>query len=281
VTLGVAGNDSLSGLVLGAGEKVDIGTFSEVAGVQISDSVWDDVNGNGVRDTGESGIAGVTVTLVGTDATGAPVKVTVTTGPDGSYSFTGVVPGTYHIEFHTDGLIPTWTNIGTNESIDSDVDSNGSTGSFTIIGNSSPTDHSSDRHDIAAGLVKPATITGAFMTESGKLSTCSVARLVSAGADGQFGTADDPAAISFTPEGGRYHFERLIAGAYRVESPCGATKSLTVTPGIEVGANILLPDTPSALAFTGSGRLVTLLGGAVLLLASGLALRVRTRRRSS
>jgi len=40
-------------------------------------------------------LPGVTITLSGTDFLGRPVSMTTTTGPDGSYSFTGLMPGTY------------------------------------------------------------------------------------------------------------------------------------------------------------------------------------------
>jgi uncharacterized repeat protein (TIGR01451 family) len=58
--------------------------------------VYVDANNNGVRDSGEVGIAGVTLTLTGTDANGA-VSRTATTGADGSYSFAGVLAGTYSL----------------------------------------------------------------------------------------------------------------------------------------------------------------------------------------
>jgi hypothetical protein len=38
---------------------------------------------------------GITITLTGTDYLGNPVTLTTTTGTDGSYSFTGLAPGTY------------------------------------------------------------------------------------------------------------------------------------------------------------------------------------------
>src|SRR5207248_1579787 len=39
--------------------------------------------------------AGATVTLTGTDGSGAPVSLTTTTNASGLYSFTNLVPGTY------------------------------------------------------------------------------------------------------------------------------------------------------------------------------------------
>ncbi len=68
-------------------------TSSSVAG-----AVFVDVNKNGIRDAGEPGIAGVSVTLTGNDAGGTPVVRTLTTAADGSYSFDSLLGGTYRIE---------------------------------------------------------------------------------------------------------------------------------------------------------------------------------------
>ncbi len=52
--------------------------FGERAG-SLAGSVFLDANNDGVRNGGEAGIAGVTVTLTGTDASGAAVSRTATT----------------------------------------------------------------------------------------------------------------------------------------------------------------------------------------------------------
>ena len=59
--------------------------------------VWADDNNNAVVDSGEAGLAGVTLTLTGTNDLGQPLSQTVTTGPDGSYAFAGLRPGTYTV----------------------------------------------------------------------------------------------------------------------------------------------------------------------------------------
>ncbi|WP_313642842.1 SdrD B-like domain-containing protein [Stenotrophomonas sp.] len=63
----------------------------------ISGKVWEDSNNDGVVDPGEKGLGGVTVELEGTAIDGTPIKVTVTTDPDGNYSFTELPPGTYTV----------------------------------------------------------------------------------------------------------------------------------------------------------------------------------------
>ncbi len=82
---GTAGNDVIAGIVYPGGNGEGY-LFGE-RGASIAGQVFNDANGNGVREPGDLPLAGVTVTLTGTDATGAAVTRTATTGPDGSYRF--------------------------------------------------------------------------------------------------------------------------------------------------------------------------------------------------
>jgi uncharacterized repeat protein (TIGR01451 family) len=71
--------------------------FGELAAA-ISGNVWLDANNNGVRDGGETGIAGVSVSLpTGTaDALGNPVATTVTDA-NGDYRFVDLLAGTFTV----------------------------------------------------------------------------------------------------------------------------------------------------------------------------------------
>ena len=60
--------------------------------------VFIDRNDLGVFQSGDPGVAGVTVTLTGTNEAGQAVTLTTTTGSDGSYSFAGLLPGVYSIK---------------------------------------------------------------------------------------------------------------------------------------------------------------------------------------
>jgi uncharacterized repeat protein (TIGR01451 family) len=64
--------------------------FGELT-TSISGAVYEDLNGNGVRDAGEPGIAGVTIQLTGTDTNSAAVNRTAVTNTNGAYSFLGLV----------------------------------------------------------------------------------------------------------------------------------------------------------------------------------------------
>lgn len=63
----------------------------------ISGRVWRDLDNDGVIDSSETGIDAVVIRLQGTDLSGTTVTRETTTGPDGSYAFTGLPPGTYTI----------------------------------------------------------------------------------------------------------------------------------------------------------------------------------------
>tara|TARA_R100000687_G_scaffold67140_1_gene56110 strand:+ start:10349 stop:15865 length:5517 start_codon:yes stop_codon:yes gene_type:complete len=72
--------------------------FSEVPPASISGHVYHDSNNNGIREAGESAIAGVEVTLTG------PITATVLTDSQGRYSFEGLPPGEYTVtETHPSG----------------------------------------------------------------------------------------------------------------------------------------------------------------------------------
>ena len=98
---GTAGTtNTVTGIVLGATDDATGYRFGQVPNaLTTGGKVFNDANANGTLDTGETGIAGVTVTLTGTSVlTGAAIAPkTATTGIDGSYSFTGLTPGTYSI----------------------------------------------------------------------------------------------------------------------------------------------------------------------------------------
>ncbi|MDC7120192.1 GDSL-type esterase/lipase family protein [Cellulomonas fimi] len=66
-----------------------------VASSTVSGAVFEDADADGLRETGDGPAAGVAVTLTGTDAGGAPVTASATGAADGSWSVTGLLPGTY------------------------------------------------------------------------------------------------------------------------------------------------------------------------------------------
>jgi hypothetical protein len=86
---------------------------------QIGDRVWKDQNGNGVQDTGEPGLAGVSVTI---STPSGPLE-TVVTDASGKYAFTVTLcAGTYIIDVVTPvDLVPTLVGAGGDPTLDSEL----------------------------------------------------------------------------------------------------------------------------------------------------------------
>jgi hypothetical protein len=98
----------------------------------IGDFVFNDLNGNGIQDAGEPGLAGSTVTLF--DANGNIMGTTTTTAA-GTYQFGNLPPGTYSVSFTTPaGFVPTGSNLGGNDNTDSDPINGVVTGIVLVAG---------------------------------------------------------------------------------------------------------------------------------------------------
>ncbi len=61
----------------------------------ISGVAYVDANRNNTRDSGESGISGVLITLTGSNLLGSQINTTQTTNANGEYTFSSLLPGTY------------------------------------------------------------------------------------------------------------------------------------------------------------------------------------------
>ncbi|MDZ7899814.1 MAG: SdrD B-like domain-containing protein [Arcicella sp.] len=125
---------------------VDFGLFKSAS---IGDYVFRDLNGDGKQDAGEGGVAGVKVNLF--DSANNLVA-TVTTGPDGKYSFGNLVAGNYTVQFVKSTLASgfNFSPVGTTTS-DKDSDANvttGRTGTITLT-------EGQVRTDIDAGVTTP------------------------------------------------------------------------------------------------------------------------------
>jgi len=87
----VPGGDGMLVVALAPGQAVTDALFgNQLATGAITGTKFEDVNGNGVRDPGEGGLAGVTIRLSG------PLgSVSTTTDAAGNFSFTGLVADSY------------------------------------------------------------------------------------------------------------------------------------------------------------------------------------------
>ncbi|MEJ7138505.1 VCBS domain-containing protein [Amphibiibacter pelophylacis] len=131
--------NSTSVLALAQGQtlnNIDAGYAPPQVGT-VSGTVWNDTNGDGIRQAGEAGIAGATVDL--RIAGGTTSVGTTTTDANGNYSFTNVKAGNYFVDFAEDkapllGKTFSAANQGSDDSKDSDVTNAtaGWTGNFAL-----------------------------------------------------------------------------------------------------------------------------------------------------
>ncbi|MEO0040881.1 MAG: hypothetical protein RL329_329, partial [Bacteroidota bacterium] len=184
---------------------------------KIGDFVWEDLNGNGIQDPNESGIGGVRVELTGTDIHGNPVTRTVTTNADGSYSITGLLPGTYIIKFITPtGYVFTYPNQGSDDAKDSDADR--TTGQVTVVLRPGETNLTID-----AGLINAANtkigdyvwidLNGNGLQDSNETGKSGVTVTLT----GTTGNGTPVTLTATTDANGKYLFENLFPGTYTVK----------------------------------------------------------------
>ena len=104
----------------------------------LGDRLWNDTNANGIQDSGEAGISGQTITLIGgggdglISTAGDNTSTTTVTGANGIYGFAGLTPGMqYQVQFSKPvGSVYTSKDIGA-DATDSDADT--TTGRSQIV----------------------------------------------------------------------------------------------------------------------------------------------------
>ena len=187
----------------------DAGMYPMLA--SIGDYVWNDTNKNGTQDAGEAGIPNVTVNLY--DCTTDKLVATTTTGADGKYLFEGLMPGSYRVEFVAPtGYAFTMPNVG-NDAFDSDANSSGVTECVTLAAGESNT-------TVDAGLyLMPASIGDYVWNDTNKNGTqdAGEAGIPNVTVNLYDCTTDKLVATTTTGADGKYLFEGLMPGSYRVE----------------------------------------------------------------
>ncbi|MES2159525.1 MAG: SdrD B-like domain-containing protein, partial [Pseudomonadota bacterium] len=137
----VNGNTGSTGAItLATGQNItteDAGIYRKAS---IGDKVWRDANHNGIQDSGEEGIGGISVALYDA-ATNKQLGSTIKTDASGNYKFSDLTPGNYYLVFDKTNVsayfssdqrtynMSNWKwgvkNTGTNDAIDSDVAGDG------------------------------------------------------------------------------------------------------------------------------------------------------------
>ena len=105
-------------------------TWAYAGSATIGDFVWHDANANGIQESGEEGIEGITVHLL---KDGVEIDST-TTNSNGEYLFTNLDAGNYQIKVDKISTYQYFSpkDEGDDDSIDSDFDSNGLSNEITL-----------------------------------------------------------------------------------------------------------------------------------------------------
>ncbi|WP_353931014.1 SdrD B-like domain-containing protein [Okeanomitos corallinicola TIOX110] len=217
--------------------------------------VFEDSDGDGTQDAGETGIGGVTVNLLDTNG---DVVATTTTDANGGYEFTGLIPGDYQVQFVPPaGYDFTKANIG-DDATDSDA-VGGLTQTVTLT--------SGEFNDtLDAGLIRTASLGDRVwldnnangVQDAGETGVSGVqVTLTGGGADGVIGTGDDTTETTTTDANGNYQFTNLNPGEeYQVtfSQPAGfnfTQQNAGSDDGVDSDADIA----------TGESQIVTLASG--------------------
>ncbi|HEX8606536.1 MAG TPA: SdrD B-like domain-containing protein, partial [Pseudoduganella sp.] len=226
--------------------------FEEAAFAQqgtIASTVWEDRNGNGTQDSGETGVSGATVKLV--DAKGATVSTT-TTDARGDYTFTTAV-GDYSVQVTKPaGYVFTSQDKGSNDAIDSDVNASGASATFTV----------------KAGVTIDPADAGVYRTASlgNKVwYDCDGDGIQDAGESGIQGArvtlldeSGKSIAVTTTNGSGEYAFSGLKPGVYSVQFDTSALPSGYVITKQDAGSDDARDSDVDA---TGLSQKVTLVSG--------------------
>lgn len=196
----------------------------------VSGTVWNDVNGNGVRETGDPGLADWIV-FVDANTNGAwdAGELKANTSADGAYKISGVAPGTINVvEIINSG----WRSSSPVSNVRTVVVLNGSETTGLDFGNA---------------RLRDSTIQGAVFADSDKNGTRGAGERGLAGVviyldsndngmlDGGETQTTTSADLFFTPdvnEAGTYLFSHLSAGSYTVRTIL--PPSLSATPAGEI-----------------------------------------------
>ena len=88
---------TITNVVTKPGETARGYHFAELVSAQLCGYLYNDSNGNGIKDPGEAGFAGLTVNLTGTNDLGPIATLTTLTDARGQYCFMNLRPGVFNV----------------------------------------------------------------------------------------------------------------------------------------------------------------------------------------
>ena len=220
---GVAGNDIITAASLAPGVMGVNYNFGELRPASISGQVYADDNDNGLIDSGEMLLPGVTVELL--DANGNPTGITTVTAADGSYSFENLLPGTYGVrEFQPSGFL---------DGRDTAGDAGGSANSAADEITGAVLAAGQDGLHYNFGEIKPASIAGRVYADDNNNGLIDSGEMLLPGVTVELLNEQGAViATTTTAADGSYKFEGLAPGTYSVreQQPNGFFDGLD-TPG--------------------------------------------------
>ncbi|MGB5050299.1 MAG: SdrD B-like domain-containing protein, partial [Caldilineaceae bacterium] len=134
----------------------------------VGDWVWHDLNGNGLQDNGEPGLAGVVVNLH--NQTG-DIIATSQSDSTGFYRFDNLTPGLYSLSFTAPSGYRFCPQAVARSDDDSDVDANGTTPAFLLAPGTTDLSRDAGLEVIPAPTTTPVPTTAATWTPTGTIPT--------------------------------------------------------------------------------------------------------------
>ena len=198
-------------IVVSSGSSITGVNFGNFQLVSISGLKFNDLNGNGVRDPGEPGLAGITVFL-DTNGNGVldPGEVSTTTDANGNFTFTNLAPGMYRVrEVEPAGSMQTTVNPA------DIVVSSGTDVSGVLFGNFQL---------VSISGLKFNDLNGNGVRDPGEPGLAGITVFLDTNDNGVL----DPGELSTTTDiNGNYTFANLPPGTYRVREvePAGSTQT--------------------------------------------------------
>lgn len=230
--------------------NVDAGLYVPPVNGSVTGVAFLDTNGNGVKDSGETGLSGVTVTLL----SGATVIATTTTGSGGAYTFANVAPGTnYSVKIATpSGDVVTTQTAETTAAPDASLigKTTNQTATFTVASGQTVS-------HVDGGFYQPASLGGIVFNDVNKNSLQNTGETGLSGVTVTLlnGSGVSTGITTTTNASGAYSFTGLAPGSYEVKftAPSGYTYSAQdiVAGQVDTTAN----------ASTGTTSAVTLASG--------------------
>jgi uncharacterized repeat protein (TIGR01451 family) len=262
VVRGTAGNDTISGIVLGAGELGINNAFGERAG-SLAGSAYIDANDDGIRQPGETALPGVIVTLSGTTATGQDIcaqraaldpalSCIATTASDGGYRFDDLPDGSYTlVESQPSAYADGRESAGTPAGIINNASFGSSPAENRIANVTLGTGAAGTNYDFGERAI---TISGRVFKDPERDGNDAGGEPAIPGVTITLRQGGTVVATATTGPDGSYRFENLPAGSYTIEEtqPAGYGSSTPDSRSVNVsaGANqsIDFGDTVSSLA---------------------------------